>query len=235
VAYPGSAEPALRGINLELQAGDFAAVVGSSGAGKSTLLRAICGLIAPVRGVVEVGGQAVHERDGAAARRRVSMIFQSFNLTPRLSVLTNVLIGRLAQKRGIRKALGIFDDDDRAIALDSLARVGMIEHALKDVRLLSGGQKQRVAIARCLAQRASVILADEPVASLDPVNATRVIKVLNELSAAHGITVLVNLHQMDLVDRYFDRVIGLDRGQLAFVRSISRSPAVPAAFEEEAS
>jgi len=216
VCYSGVEGYALEIDNLSVDSADFVAVIGPSGAGKSTLLRSINGLIPHQQGEIRVFGQCYRQRDFVRLRQQVSMVFQNFNLSPRMSVLDNVLVGRLAKKNGLLKTLARFNDEDREIAFLALQKVGMLSYALRDVRQLSGGQKQRVAIARCLAQQARVILADEPVASLDPINAMRIIELLKELNEEQHITVLVNLHQMDLVEKYFSTVIGLKQGRLDF-------------------
>jgi phosphonate transport system ATP-binding protein len=216
ISYPGAKDYALRIDKLSVNCADFVAVIGPSGAGKSTFLRSINGLIPHQQGELHVFGQSYRQRDLVRLRQQVSMVFQNFNLSPRMSVLDNVLIGRLAQKKGMLKALARFNDEDREIAFLALQKVGMLSYALRDIRQLSGGQKQRVAIARCLAQQAKIILADEPVASLDPVNARRIIELLKELNQEQYITVLVNLHQVELVEKYFSSVIGLKHGRLEF-------------------
>lgn len=219
VSYPGSPQLALEIPQLQIEAGSFTAVVGPSGAGKSTLLRALSGLIQPSRGEVRLFGEA----QPVLLHKQMSMVFQGFNLMPRLSVLNNVLVGRLPHKRGLAKFCARFNAEDRAIALRALNQVGMLRYAYRDVRELSGGQKQRVAIARCLAQQASIILADEPVASLDPLNARNVMALLKSLNREHGITVLVNLHQTDLVEAYCDQVVGLRAGRLLFQQQVAGS------------
>ena len=216
VFYPGALEPALSIDKLNIKQGDFTAVIGSSGAGKSTLLRSINGLILHEKGSIRIHNKSYTKKELMALRQQVAMIFQSFNLAPRLSVLENVLVGRLASKRGLSKTLARFNSEDREAAFCALQKVGMLSFALRDIRQLSGGQKQRVAIARCLAQESNIILADEPVASLDPVNSRKIIELLQLLNQEQNITVLVNLHQVDLVEKYFSNVVGLKKGALEF-------------------
>lgn len=221
VCYPGSKQSVLDIPQLCIEAGSFTAVVGPSGAGKSTLLRALNGLVRPSRGQIQVLGGST--KPPALLHRQVSMVFQGFNLMPRLSVLSNVLLGRLSHKSGLAKFCAWFTAEDREMALRALNQVGMLRYAARDVRELSGGQKQRVAIARCLAQQASIILADEPVASLDPLNARNVMALLHSLNREHGITVLVNLHQTELVEAYCDSVVGLKAGNLMFHQAVAKS------------
>ncbi|WP_137888834.1 phosphonate ABC transporter ATP-binding protein [Pseudomonas sp. 2FE] len=221
VCYPGSKQIVLDIPQLRIEAGSFTAVVGPSGAGKSTLLRALNGLVKPSRGGVRVLGGSAEQL--TLLRRQVSMVFQGFNLMPRLSVLSNVLVGRLSHKSGLAKFGAYFTVEDREVALRALSQVGMLRYAYRDVRDLSGGQKQRVAIARCLAQQASIILADEPVASLDPLNARNVMALLHSLNQEHGITVVVNLHQAELVEAYCNSVVGLKAGHLMFHQVMAKS------------
>ena len=216
VHYPGRDGFSLSIDQLAIEQGDFVAVIGPSGAGKSTFLRCINGLLSQQQGELRIFGESYQRKQLIQLRQQVSMVFQNFNLTPRMSVLNNVLIGRLAQKKGLSKTLARCNEEDRVTAFKALQKVGMLKYALRDVRQLSGGQKQRVAIARCLSQQSRIILADEPVASLDPVNARRIIELLKELNDEQQITVLVNLHQVDLVEKYFSSVIGLKRGRLEF-------------------
>lgn len=220
VRYPDSRQIVLDIPKLSIEEGCFTGVVGPSGAGKSTLLRSLNGLVKPSRGQISVQGRPVAP---GTLCQQISMVFQDFNLMPRLSVLRNVLVGRLSHKCGLAKFAALFDTQDQEIALRALSQVGMLRYACRDVRELSGGQKQRVAIARCLAQEAPIILADEPVASLDPLNARNVMTLLHSLNQEHGITVVVNLHQPELVQGYCDAVIGLKAGQLIFHQQVGKS------------
>lgn len=228
VRYPGTSQTVLDIARLTIDEASFTGIVGPSGAGKSTLLRSLNGLVKPTRGQVRVNGRLVPP---GALLQQVSMVFQGFNLMPRLSVLCNVLVGRLSHKWGIAKFAARFDAHDREVALNALSQVGMLRYAYRDVRDLSGGQKQRVAIARCLAQEAHIILADEPVASLDPLNARNVMGLLGNLNREHGITVVVNLHQAELVESYCDSVVGLRAGELIFHEPVGVD-AEPAAWTQ---
>ncbi len=197
---------ALDGVSFAVEAGEVAAVIGPSGAGKTTLFRAICGLLQPERGRVEVGGQ-----------REVALVFQQHNLVRRLSALDNVVGGRLAHLPAWRTVLHRPGRAERDRALSALHHVGIGELAGRRADRLSGGQQQRVAIARALAQEPGVLLADEPVASLDPAAAARVLAALRRV-AADGVAVLCSLHQVDLVAGFADRVIGLRHGRLVLNR-----------------
>ena len=207
----------LRGIDLQVAAGEFVVILGQSGAGKSTLLRCINRLALADSGVLEVGGvdamQASQQRE---LRRRVAMIFQHHNVVPRLSVLKNVLTGRLAHCSTLASLLQLFRREDIELARDCLVRVELSDKAGARADSLSGGQLQRVGIARALAQRPEVILADEPVASLDPSTAQLVMRYLREATRTLGITVVCNLHQVDLARAFGDRIVGLASGRLVF-------------------
>jgi len=195
------------------------AVIGRSGAGKSTLLNLTNRLIDPTSGSILYQGDDIAKlkgRDLLAWRRRCAMIFQRFNLVQRLDVLTNVLSGRLNHSPRLPKLLGRFSDADRDRAIEALHALGLDEHALKRADQLSGGQQQRVAIARALVQEPDIILADEPVASLDPVNSETVMEALRRINSEQSITVLCNLHSVPLARRYCKRVIGLNAGQVVF-------------------
>lgn len=218
VSYPGGTK-GLDGVTLEIPDGQFVVVVGLSGAGKSTLVRTINGLVRTTGGTLEVDGERV---DGASRRklrrlrRRVGMIFQSFNLVERARVLDNVLTGRLHNTPTWRALLGLWRADDKELAFQALERVGIVEKAYNRASALSGGQQQRVAIARALAQQPTVILADEPVASLDPPTANRVMRDLQRINRDLGITVVVNLHFLDLATTYGERIIGMRAGKVVF-------------------
>jgi phosphonate transport system ATP-binding protein len=195
------------------------AVIGRSGAGKSTLLNLTNRLIDPTSGSILYQGDDIAKLKGRellAWRRRCAMIFQRFNLVQRLDVLTNVLTGRLNHSPRLPKLLGRFSDADRDRAIEALHALGLDEHALKRADQLSGGQQQRVAIARALVQEPDIILADEPVASLDPVNSETVMEALRRINSEQSITVLCNLHSVPLARRYCKRVIGLNAGQVVF-------------------
>ncbi|MFC7464350.1 phosphonate ABC transporter ATP-binding protein [Brachybacterium sp. GCM10030252] len=210
---------ALRGITLSIAPGEMVSVVGLSGSGKSTLIRTINGLVPVTSGSVVVGDQDVSQLSGRGLRElrgSIGMIFQGFNLAERTSVLSNVLVGRFAHSPAWRTLLGLARAEDTRIAAAALESVGMLERAWHRAGALSGGQKQRVAIARALAQEPSVMLADEPVASLDPPTAHSVMGDLRRINDQRGLTVLVNLHLMDLARQYTTRMIGLREGELVF-------------------
>lgn len=221
--------PALRGVNLDVAAGELCVVLGPSGAGKSTLLRCINRLVEPDAGEVRINDRPPPDSADALRELRagVGMIFQQHNLVPRLSVLKNVLTGRLARLPVLSSIAQIFPREDVAIAMAALNRVGLAERAEDRADRLSGGQQQRVGIARALAQQPQVLLADEPVASLDPMTARVVLEDLR--SAAHElqIAVLCNLHQVELAREFADRVVGITAGQVVF-------DGPPAALDEAA-
>jgi phosphonate transport system ATP-binding protein len=209
---------ALHHIDLTVGKGEFVVILGASGAGKSTLLRCINHLTTPTTGEVRVDGNVSHgDRAGLRrVRRDVAMIFQHYNVVPRLSVLKNVLTGRLSAMPAVLSWFQLFPRADIDIARSSLRRVGL--EAKADVRTdtLSGGQKQRVGIARALAQKPKVILADEPVASLDPKTSRSVLACLREASRESGITVICNLHQVDYAIEFGERIIGVAGGRIVF-------------------
>ena len=223
IVYPNGTV-GMKDLNLEIKPGEFVVIVGSSGAGKSTLLRAVNGLNRMTSGTVQVDGVTVPQKDGRelrVLRKRVGMIFQDFRLVKRLTVMSNVLIGRLAHVPGWRAMLNLWPAHDREVAMKALARVGITEKAWVKASQLSGGQQQRVGIARALAQEPAIILADEPVASLDPVTTHQIMKDLVRINRELGITTLVNLHFLDLAKQYGDRIIGLRFGELVYDGSAS--------------
>lgn len=213
--FPNGFE-ALKGIDLEIQPGSFAVVLGPSGAGKSTLLRLMNGLETPTTGSVRICGESIGRANLRRIRSHVGMVFQQFNLVDRLSVMTNVLTGRLAHRSWLGSVFYLFRKEDMDIAEEALARVGLTDKAWNRADKLSGGQQQRVGIARALAQQPQVILADEPVASLDPVTSEEIMTLLREICERDGITVVVNLHQVDLARRFADRIIGMNGGRIVF-------------------
>ncbi len=218
VVYPGGVV-GLRDISLTFQPGEMVVIVGLSGAGKSTLLRTVNGLVPATSGSIRVNGREVvgaSERELRSIRSDIGMIFQTFNLVKRSTVLTNVLTGRLAKVATWRAALGAWPKADEEIAFRALERVGIVEKAYVRASNLSGGQQQRVAIARALAQEPTVMLADEPVASLDPPTSHVVMRDLQRINRDLGITTLVNLHFLDLAKQYGERIIGLRNGELVF-------------------
>jgi phosphonate transport system ATP-binding protein len=214
--YPNGTQ-ALHNVSFEVADGEFLAVIGLSGSGKSTLLRCINRLIEPTSGKIYWNGEDITAAsDLRKIRRQIGMVFQQFNLVKRSSVLTNVMSGRLGYVNTIPSLLGIFSAEDRALAISSLDQVGLSEKAHVRADSLSGGQQQRVGIARALMQEPKLILADEPVASLDPVLAHTILKYLEQLNKERGITVLCSLHFLDLVHRYATRAIALKDGELVF-------------------
>ncbi|MGK7296566.1 MAG: phosphonate ABC transporter ATP-binding protein [Candidatus Wenzhouxiangella sp. M2_3B_020] len=218
IVYPNGVV-GMKDLDLEIQPGEFVVIVGSSGAGKSTLLRAVNGLNTLTSGTVEIDGEPVSTTSTKRLRqmrKRIGMIFQDFRLVKRLTVMSNVLIGRLAHVPGWRAMLGLWPKSDREIAIDALKRVGIADKAWVKASQLSGGQQQRVGIARALAQQPAIILADEPVASLDPVTTHQIMKDLVRINRELGITTLVNLHFLDLAREYGQRIIGLRFGELVF-------------------
>lgn len=214
---------ALHEISLNIEPGEMVALIGPSGSGKSTLLRHLAGLAQGDRdsGRIEVLGQRIQEqgrldRDIRKARARIGYIFQQFNLIGRMDVVSNVLTGTLGRIPAWRGNFGIFTPEERALAIESLRRVGMDTYAMQRASCLSGGQQQRVAIARTLAQQAELILADEPIASLDPESARRVMDILADINQRDGKTVVVTLHQVDYARQYCRRAIALKHGRILF-------------------
>jgi len=210
---------ALKDISFTVEPGEFLVIIGLSGSGKSTLLRCINRLIDPTEGQILWDGQDITAAEAdqlRQVRRQIGMIFQHFNLVKRSSVLNNVLSGRLGYVRPVNSLLQHFPAKDREMAWKALERVGITDQARKQARELSGGQQQRVGIARALMQQPRMILADEPVASLDPVLAHSILGYLEELNKEEKITVLCSLHYLDLVQRYGTRVIGLRAGRIVY-------------------
>lgn len=218
VTYPGGVE-ALKNINLQIKNGEFVVIVGLSGAGKSTLLRTINLLVPPTKGKVKIDGQeinALSKKKLKQIRSECGMIFQNFNLVKRSTVLRNVLTGRLAKIPTWQTLLGFFPYAEKKIALSCLERVGISEKANVRADAISGGQQQRVGIARALAQNPKIILADEPVASLDPPTSHAVMRDLRRINREDRITTIVNLHFIDLAKQYGQRIIGLRDGEIVF-------------------
>jgi phosphonate transport system ATP-binding protein len=215
---------ALNGVNLSIASGEMVALIGASGSGKSTLIRHIAGLVSSdidEKCRVEVNGHTIQSRGQIAGnvrdlRRGVGVIFQQFNLVGRLSVMTNVLTGRLGQMPPLSGALGLFTLEDQRLAMRALTRVGIAGTARQRASTLSGGQQQRAAIARALVQGAEVLLADEPIASLDPASARRVMETLTSINREDGITVVVSLHQVEYARRFCARTIAMQAGRIVF-------------------
>ncbi|MBI1384484.1 MAG: phosphonate ABC transporter ATP-binding protein [Rhizobiales bacterium] len=213
------ARTAVAATDLKIARGEMVGIIGKSGAGKSTLLRMINRLTEPSGGSIIWDGTDVTRLTGAAKRRwqrDCAMIFQQFNLVPRLDVVTNVMLGRLNGHGTFKSIFNIFGKDDIRDAVAALDRLGIASEATKRAEALSGGQQQRVAIARALMQEPQIILADEPIASLDPLNAEIVMKALREIHQRDGRTVICNLHTLDTARTYCDRVIGMRDGLVVF-------------------
>jgi phosphonate transport system ATP-binding protein len=212
----GNGFQALKGVSAEIASGSFTVVLGPSGAGKSTLLRLVNGLETPTGGEIALDDAPVGGSNLRAVRGEVGMVFQHFNLVDRLSVMSNVLVGRLKHRSWLGSLFYLFRRADMEIAREALDRVGLLTQCWQRADRLSGGQQQRVGIARALAQQPRFILADEPVASLDPVTSEEIMQLLREICRRDGITLLVNLHQVDLAKRFADRIIGLNAGRVVF-------------------
>ena len=216
--YPNGFE-ALKDIDLTIGQGEFVAIIGLSGAGKSTLIRTINRMHDITNGTLTVDGTDVmqlHGKSLRAFRRRIGMIFQSFNLVTRTTVIKNVLTTFVPELPWWRAALGIFTKAEKTAALEALDKVGILDKAFVRADQLSGGQQQRVALARTLAQNPQIILADEPVASLDPVTAKQVMDDFQRINRDMRITILINIHHVDLALQYATRVIGIRAGRVVY-------------------
>ncbi|MER2039063.1 MAG: phosphonate ABC transporter ATP-binding protein [Solibacillus sp.] len=210
---------ALKNINLEIAQGEFVAIIGLSGAGKSTLLRCINRMHDITDGTLTVDGTNIKKLRGSEIRkfrRHIGMIFQSFNLVTRVSVIKNVLVSFVPELSLWRKVLGIFKEQHKKEALMALDRVGILDKAYVRVDQLSGGQQQRVALARTLAQNPKIILADEPVASLDPVTANQVMEDFRHINKELNMTVIINIHHVELALQFADRVVGIQAGEIVY-------------------
>jgi phosphonate transport system ATP-binding protein len=210
---------AVADVSFQIERGSFVGVIGRSGAGKSTLLRLINRLIDPTEGRIVFDGRdvtALRGRELREWRAQAAMIFQQFNLVGRLDVLTNVLMGRLAATPQWRSLLNYWPDDDKAIAISALEQFDIAALAAQRADRLSGGQQQRVAIARALVQEPQIVLADEPIASLDPRNTQIVMDALLRINKHFGITVICNLHSLEIARGYCDRLIGMAAGRVVF-------------------
>ena len=210
---------AVKDVSLRIGHGQIVGIIGRSGAGKSTLLRMINRLLDPTSGSIVFNGTDVTALQGATLRdwrRRAAMIFQQFNLVGRLDVLTNVLMGRLGHVPSARALVGLWPDEDRAMALSALEQFDIASLAAQRTETLSGGQQQRVAICRALVQEPELVLADEPIASLDPRNTKIVMDALLRINRHYGITVVCNLHDLDLAREYCGRLIGMSAGSVVF-------------------
>jgi len=210
---------ALDGIDLQVKAAEFIAVIGPSGAGKSTLLRCINRLIEPTEGAILFHGQRIDQakaKELRTVRAQIGMIFQHYNLVNRLSVLENVLHGRLGYMSSLAGVFNRYSEEDKRDAIQLLKKVGLEKEIYKRADELSGGQKQRVGVCRALAQRPKLILADEPIASLDPRSSVAVMDAIHSNCTEQGIACLVNLHQVETAKRYASRIIGIMSGKVVF-------------------
>lgn len=207
---------ALDSVSLKLKEGETVAILGPSGAGKSTLLRMVNGLETPDSGTVTVSGIRVTTKNLREVRRKVGMIFQRANLVPRASAMSNVLLGRLGYRNWVTNLFGYFPGEDHRLAVEALTEVRLLDRAWDRADRLSGGQQQRIGIARTLVQQPKLILADEPVASLDPETGHDVMRLLVRIASEHGATLVVNLHQVDFARAYAKRVVGLQEGRVLF-------------------
>ena len=210
---------AINGVNLEIEEGKITGIIGRSGSGKSTLLRMINRLIEPTEGTIEFNDTIITDIKGKALRKwrsECAMIFQQFNLVDRLDVLTNVLIGSLGRSYSFLNLFGYFSKEEKINALRNLNRFELTEKSLQRAGTLSGGQQQRVAIARALMQKPKILLADEPISSLDPKNSKRVMDDMLKINREDGITIICNLHSLEIAKKYCDRLIGLSEGKVVF-------------------
>ena len=206
-------------VSLKVEQGEFVAIIGLSGAGKSTLIRTINKMVDITSGKLTVNDIDVSALKGRALRkyrRKIGMVFQSFNLVSRISVINNVLAARVADLPWYRVLFGLYSYRDKVLALESLDKVGILEKAYIRADQLSGGQQQRVALARTLAQKPEIILADEPVAALDPVMADVVMEDFKRINREMNITVLINIHHVDLALQFADRIIGIRAGRIVY-------------------
>ena len=216
--YPNGLH-ALKNISLEINQGEFVAIIGLSGAGKSTLLRTINRMHDISEGSLTVDGEEVNSLKGKELRkfrRKVGMVFQSFNLVTRTTVINNVLTSRVPDMPLWKSIIGLYSKEDKVIALEALDKVGILDKAYVRADQLSGGQQQRVALARTLAQKPEIILADEPVAALDPITATAVMDDFKKINKELNMSVLINSHHVDLALKYADRVIGIKAGEIVY-------------------
>ena len=209
----------LKDVNFEIKQGELLSIIGPSGAGKSTLLRSINRMIEPTSGKITFNDENITNVKGKKLRRmrtNIGMIFQHYNLVDRLSVYENVLHGTLGYKNSLQGIFSLYTESEKEEALDIITELGIEEHIYKRCDELSGGQKQRVGIARALVQKPKIILCDEPIASLDPSSSRVIMEHLRKICSEKGITVIVNLHQVDVAKNYSDRIIGLNSGEIVF-------------------
>lgn len=218
LVYPNGTQ-GLKNINLEINQGEFVVVVGLSGAGKSTLIRSMNRLVTPTDGELIIDGENIlkyNSRNLRKLRTKVGMIFQNYNLVKRSTVMKNVMSGRLGHTGTLRSMFNLFSKEEIALGYQSLERVNIAEKLYQRADQLSGGQQQRVAIARVLTQQPKIVLADEPVASLDPPTSHQVMKYLRKINKEDNITTIVNLHFIDMAMEYADRIIGMRAGEVVF-------------------
>ncbi|QKS71637.1 phosphonate ABC transporter ATP-binding protein [Paenalkalicoccus suaedae] len=223
VKYPGSKDHALKNMSLQIHKGEFVCVLGRSGAGKSTFIRTINGLQLLTAGSVKVNGQLIRGNQDSKlkkVRSEIGMIFQHFHLIPRMTVKQNVMTGRFGKNKNWRNILGIFSDNDKALAKYYMSEVGLKEFEDRRVERLSGGQKQRVGIARAMVQEPSILLGDEPVASLDPTTSDYIFQILKRMHDEKELTTIINVHDVELAKKYASRIIGLREGKVVFDGSV---------------
>lgn len=223
LTYPNGTE-GLKNINVSIGDGEFVVIVGLSGAGKSTFIRSINRLVTPTTGSLCVDGENIITQKGAGLRQlrtKIGMIFQNYNLVHRSNVLKNVLAGRLGHTGTLKSILNLYSKEDISLAYESLKRVNIADKLYNRADELSGGQQQRVSIARVLTQKPSYILADEPVASLDPPTSHQVMTYLRKVNQEDNITTIVNLHFIDMAMEYADRIIGMREGEIVFDGPVS--------------
>ncbi|SEC62110.1 phosphonate ABC transporter ATP-binding protein [Paenibacillus sp. GP183] len=215
----GAGSLAVDDISFEVKQGEFVVIIGSSGAGKSTLLRCLNRMVEPTDGSVIFEGHDITHFKGKQireARRRIGMIFQHFNLASRLTVMQNVMHGRLGYMSTLESVLNQYKEEDKQKAVAYLEKVGLLEHMYKRASELSGGQKQRVGIVRALMQEPSLLLCDEPIASLDPNSSKVIMDLIRDLTREQNISCIVNLHQVHVAKQYATRIIGIRKGKLVF-------------------
>lgn len=218
LVYPNGTE-GLKNVNVKINEGEFVVIVGLSGAGKSTFIRSINRLVTPTDGELLVDNENILDyknKQLRSLRTKVGMIFQNYNLVKRSSVMKNVISGRLGHTRTLASIFNLYTKDDKSLAYESLKRVNIDDKIYSRADQLSGGQQQRVSIARVLTQQPKVVLADEPVASLDPPTSHQVMKYLQKVNQEDNITTIVNLHFIDMAMEYADRIIGMRNGEIVF-------------------
>lgn len=216
--YPNGTK-GLQNIDLKIEQGEFVAIIGLSGSGKSTLIRCVNKMHEITSGDLFVNGIDIKKLQGSEVRkfrRKIGMIFKSFNLVTRSSVIKNVLTAFVPELSGFRKFFGIFPKSCKIKSLEALDKVDMLEKAYSRVDELSGGQQQRVALARALGQNPEIILADEPVAALDPVTSNQVMSDFKRINKENNITILINIHDVELALKYCDRVVGINKGRIVY-------------------